>query len=262
MKSIRNFIFLYLKLPCLSRVCKATDLCCFLCNLSGRRGECWEDRPHHSHRGDGRLPDLWHLVGQNQNLQVRANIESLWLHFFQLYLFVIKQLHKLCSCLFIVIPLLISLHIFFSVYMLAVGALRLLIQVQQAALTVTSQTLGSCLMGPLWLCSDSTVHPMVVVVVVVRVLSPPCLSYLQKFCPADGRVWPCLQQTCRDTFSPTHYSPLTIWQTLHFLCLFPFYHQFCRTYGLWSLWTDFRNLAYFPCKYVSYKIIYQLQVTM
>lgn len=32
---------------------------------SGRRGECWEDRPHYCHRRDGRLPDLRHLVGQD-----------------------------------------------------------------------------------------------------------------------------------------------------------------------------------------------------
>lgn len=49
---------------------KVTDPGPALYASSGRRGECWEDWPHHCHCRDGRLPALRPLVGQDQDLQV------------------------------------------------------------------------------------------------------------------------------------------------------------------------------------------------
>lgn len=46
-------------------VCEVTNLCPVSLDLQGRRGECWEDRPDHRHRGHGWFVDLWRLVGQN-----------------------------------------------------------------------------------------------------------------------------------------------------------------------------------------------------
>lgn len=42
-----------------------------LFSLPGWRGECWENWADDSHCWHGGVPNMWHLAGQNQNVQVR-----------------------------------------------------------------------------------------------------------------------------------------------------------------------------------------------
>lgn len=56
----------------------------FLFPLSGWRGECWENWSDSCHRWYCGVPSMWHLAGQDQNLQVRlfrqapSDVKILW----------------------------------------------------------------------------------------------------------------------------------------------------------------------------------------
>lgn len=51
--------------------CRVQSVTYVLFFVSGWRGECWENWSDYCHCWHGGVPHMWHLAGQDQNLQVR-----------------------------------------------------------------------------------------------------------------------------------------------------------------------------------------------